>query len=53
MHVLGLSMWAHVALSSWAQNMGHSKIWFHLALRRKLSPTIGPLAIGWAVEPVC
>lgn len=44
---------APVALSSWAQDMGPSKMWFHSALRRKLSPITGPLATGWAIKPVC
>lgn len=44
---------AHVALSSWAQDIGHNKISVLSALRGKLSPMIGPLAIGWAIETVC
>lgn len=40
-------------LSSWAPGVGHSKICFPSALRRKLSPTVGPVATGWATEPVC
>ena len=34
-------------------DLGHGGISFHSALRRKLSPQVGPLAIGWDIEPVC
>lgn len=44
---------AHVALHTWAQDVGRGEIWFHSALRRKLDRMVGPLAVGWAVEPVC
>lgn len=33
-------------LNSQAQDVGHGKIWFHSALRRKLSASVRPLDIG-------